>query len=365
MYSLTPGYRVPAIQRGLSPAEVVLTKTNAGAGAAILASAMLQTPPIWAFGAVAGIAGLINIAPGPRSIARWAAVGVRHWRERRTTPGPATSAGTTRTWTLYPHHGTMQDPYLRESFHAAFARALTFAAGQARTAGIQVHVAHFAEVGDFTDHAQTISVHIPNGLLGQPERVLNTIEGEFAALGVLAPVTPGPVPAVTDRSATWAELEDGRYAATARITGWPAETEGDLMPKLLLGQDTGRAGERAADRSLAVLYRPLPAAQSRRSAKWSDAAGAAFTTDKIKQDTNAVSSDTTRDALVQGASLVDVDAYLTVWGDSPEEVTDARWDASLTADRHRISLDWLIGQQQRAHVMTTPHGAPTRKGAIL
>ncbi|MHA4772884.1 hypothetical protein L1085_000015 [Streptomyces sp. MSC1_001] len=34
------------------------------------------------------------------------------------------------------------------------------------------------------------------------------------------------------------------------------------------------------------------------------------------------------------------------------------------ADRHRIQLDWLTGQQHRAHVMTTPHGASTRKGAI-
>ncbi|WP_274919453.1 hypothetical protein [Streptomyces sp. WZ-12] len=365
MYSLSPGYRVPAIQRGLSPAEVVITKVNAGAGAAILASSMLQTPPVWAFGAVAGIAGLINIAPGRRSIARWAAVGVRYWRERRTTADVATSAGTTRTWTLYPHHGTMQDPYLRASFHGAFARALTFAADQSRTAGIQVHVAHYAEAGEYTDHAQTISVHIPKGLIGQPERVLNTIEGEFAALGVLAQVTPGPAPAATGRSATCAELEDGRYAATARITGWPAETAGDLMPKFLLGQDADRTQEPSRDRSFAVLYRPLPPAQSRRSAKWQDAAAGAFTTDKIKQDTHAAASDTTRDALVQGASLVDVDAYLTVWGDSPEEVTDARWDVSLTADRHRICLDWLTGQQQRAHVMTTPHGAPTRKGAIL
>ncbi len=68
---------------------------------------------------------------------------------------------------------------------------------------------------------------------------------------------------------------------------------------------------------------------------------------------------------MQGATLVDVDAYLTVWGDSPETVTDARWQASLTADRHRIRLDWLAGQQHRAHVMTTPHGASTRKGVIL
>ncbi|WP_372412076.1 hypothetical protein [Streptomyces luteireticuli] len=357
MYSLTPGYRVPAIQRGLSPAEAVLTKANAGAGAAILASVMLQPPPLWAFGIVAGIASLVNVAPGHRSVARWATVGVRHWRERRTTPALATSAGTTRTWTLYPHHGTMQDPHVRESFHAAFARALTFAAGQARTAGIQVHVAHHATVGDCTDHEQTVSVHIPKGLVGQPERVLGTIEGEFAALGVLTPATPQPVPAVTGRSATWAALEDGRYAATARITGWPAETGGDLMPKLLLGRD--------ADRSFAVLYRPLPAAQSRRSAKWQAAAGAAFPTDTIKKETNEAASDTVRDALVQGACLVDVDAYLTVWGDSPEEVTDARWNVSLTADRHRISLDWLTGQQQRAHAMTTPHGAPTRKGAVL
>ncbi|MFE7779288.1 hypothetical protein ACFU5O_36590 [Streptomyces sp. NPDC057445] len=362
MYSLTPGYRVPAIQRGLSPAEVVLTKTNAGAGAAILASAMLNPPPAWAFGVIAGIAGLINIAPGRRSIARWVAVGVRHWRER-TTPDLATSAGTTRTWTLYPHHGTMQDPYLRAGFHAAFAKALTFVAGQARTAGIQVHVTHHATVGDYTDHEQTISVHIPKGLIGHPERVISTIESEFAALGVLAPITPEPVPAVTDRASGWAALENGRYAATARITSWPSETDGDLMPKLLLGRSDDP--DRTADRSLAVLYRPLPAGQSRRSAKWQDAAAGAFTTDKIKQDANDAASGTTHDALVQGASLVDVDAYLTVWGDSPEAVTDARWDASLLADRHRISLDWLSGQQVRAHVMTTPHGAPTRKGAIL
>lgn len=68
---------------------------------------------------------------------------------------------------------------------------------------------------------------------------------------------------------------------------------------------------------------------------------------------------------MQGDCLVDIDAYLTVWGDSREAVTDARWDASLIADRHRIRLDWLTGQQQRAHVMTTPHGAATQKGAIL
>ncbi|MFF1401243.1 hypothetical protein ACFVZD_47080, partial [Streptomyces sp. NPDC058287] len=61
MYSLTPGFRFPAIQRGLSPAEVVLTKVNAGAGAALVTSAMVQQPPVWAFGIVAGIAGLINV----------------------------------------------------------------------------------------------------------------------------------------------------------------------------------------------------------------------------------------------------------------------------------------------------------------
>ena len=33
MYSLTPGYRIPAVQRGLSPLETLLTKANAGAGA--------------------------------------------------------------------------------------------------------------------------------------------------------------------------------------------------------------------------------------------------------------------------------------------------------------------------------------------
>ncbi|MGW3744325.1 hypothetical protein ACWD62_27995, partial [Streptomyces sp. NPDC005146] len=139
--------------------------------------------------------------------------------------------------------------------------------------------------------------------------------------------------------------------------GGPEETDGALMPKLLLGHD--------ADRSLAVLYRPLPAGQSRRSAKWQTAAAEAFTTDKIKADAHGLASGATHGALVQGAALVDLDAYLTVWGDSPESVNDARWQTALTADRHRIRLDWLPGQQHRAHVMTTAHGASTRKGTIL
>ncbi|MGW8558136.1 hypothetical protein [Streptomyces tubercidicus] len=360
MYSLSPGYRVPAIQRGLSPTEVLLSKANAVAGAAVLASAMVHQPPAWAFGAVAGVAGLINVAPGRRSIARWATVGVRLWRER-STPTVAASAGSTRTWTLYPHHGTMQDPYTRASFHQAFARALTFTAGQARQAGIQVHVTHHATAGDYTAHTQTVSVHIPRGLVGYPDRVLGSIEAEFAALGVLAPVTPEPVPDVTDRAGGWAAFEDGSHAATARITSWPSETDGDLMPQLLLG----KSDDRTTDRSLSVLYRPLPAAQSRRSARLQSAAAGAFTTDQVKKDSDEAVSGTTHGALVQGDGLVDVDAYLTVWGDSPEAVTDARWDVGLIADRHRIQLDWLTGQQQRAHVMTTPHGAATRKGAIL
>ncbi|MFD0555286.1 hypothetical protein ACFQ0X_43505 [Streptomyces rectiviolaceus] len=359
MYSLTPGYRVPAIQRGLSPTEIVLTKVNAGAGSAILASAMVSPPPVWAFGAVAAGASLLNLAAGRRSIARWATVGLRHWRER-TTP-KLTSEGTTRTWELYPYHGTMQDPHQRIAFHEGFAKALTFTANQARHAGIQVHVTHHATVGDYTTHAQTISVHIPKGLIGSPDRVINTIEGEFAALGMLTPITPDPVPAVADRASGWAELEDGRYAATARITGWPGETGGDLMPQLLLRKDD----DSTADRSLAVLYRPLPVGQSRRSAKWQNAASSAFVTDKVQQDANEIRGGTTHEALVAGACLVDIDAYLTVWADSPETVTGARWDASLVADRHRISLDWLTGQQHRAHIMTTPHGAPTRKGAVL
>ncbi|MFF7242014.1 hypothetical protein [Streptomyces collinus] len=357
MYSLTPGYRIPALQRGLSPAETLLTKINAGAGGVVLASAMLTPPPVWTFGAVGAAAALLNLAPGPRSIARWAAVGYRHLRER-TAPATMTArAGATATWALYPEHGTMQDPQSRAAFHNAFSRALTFTAGQARTAGVQVHVTHHATVGDHTEHAQTISVHVPKGLVGQPTRVLDTLAGEFAALGALTPFAPDPVPAVTERGPGWVALDDGRYAATARITVWPEETGGDLMPRLLLGQDS--------DRSLAVLYRPLPAAQSRRSAKWQTAASEAFTTDKVKAATHEVASSTARDALVQGATLVDLDAYLTVWGDSPETVTDARWQATLTADRHRIHLDWLPGQQHRALVMTTPHGASTQKGAIL
>ncbi|MEU5547541.1 hypothetical protein AB0G85_35125 [Streptomyces sioyaensis] len=365
MYSLTPGFRFPAIQRGLSPAEILLTKTNAGAGAAVLASAMISQPPAWAFGVVAGVAGLINVSPGRRSIARWAAVGVRHWRERRATPDLAKSAGTTRTWTLYPHHGTMQDSYQRASFHEAFSRALTYVAGQSRAAGIQVHVTHHAEVGDVIAHTQTISVHIPKNLIARPERVFATVEREFTALGALAEVTPAPAPALSDSASGWAALEDGRYAATARITGWPAETGGDLMANILLDQHRPPRDRRQKNRSISVLYRPLPITTARLSAKLGKAAAEAFTTDQVKQDMHAQTSGTVHDALVQGATLVDVDAYLTVWGESPEHVTQARDDAQLDADEHRLRLDWLSGQQHRAHVMTTPHGASTRKGAIL
>ncbi|MBQ0855728.1 hypothetical protein J8N05_47090 (plasmid) [Streptomyces sp. BH-SS-21] len=357
MYSLTPGYRIPALQRGLSPVETLLTKATAGAGGAVLMSAMLTPPPLWTFGAVGTTAVLLNFAPGPRSIARWAAVGYRHLRERTTPDAMAAHAGATETWALYPHHGTMQDPQSRAAFHEAFARALTFAGDQARQAGVQVHVTHHSTAREHTTHTQTISVHVPKGLVGHPDRVIGSLEAEFAALGALTPLTPEPVPAVTDRGSGWVALDDGRHATTARITAWPQETGGDLMAKLLLGPGT--------DRSLAVLYRPLPAGQSRRSAKWQRAASEAFTNDKVKADAQDIASGTTHGELVGGATLVDIDAYLTVWADSPEAVTDARWQASLAADRHRIRLDWLSGQQHRAHVMTSPHGVSTRKGAIL
>ncbi|WP_328698560.1 hypothetical protein [Streptomyces sp. NBC_00342] len=357
MYSLTPGYRIPALQRGLSPAETLLTKLNAGAGSAVLMSALLSPPPAWAFGAVGAAAALLNLSPGHRSIGRWAAVGYRHLRERTAPASVVSRTGETATWSLYPGHGTMQDAHQRATFHDAFSRALTFAGGQARASGIQVHVTHHATVGDYAAHTQTISVHVPKGLVGYPARVIDTLENEFATMGELTPVEPDPVPAVLQRGPRWVELEDGRYAATARITGWPEEADGDLMPKLLLGHD--------ADRSLSVLYRPLPAAQSHRSAKWQSAAAGAFTTDKVKLDAHGLASGAVHGALVQGAALVDVDAYLTVWGDSPETVTEARWQTALTADRTRIRLDWLPGQQHRAHVMTTARGASTRKGAIL
>ncbi|MFD5914871.1 hypothetical protein ACFWHL_39795 [Streptomyces massasporeus] len=357
MYSLTPGYRVPALQRGLSPAETMLTKANAGLGSAVLMSAMIAPPPVWTFGVVGAAAALLNVAPGPRSIARWATVGYRHLRERTVPPGVFARPGATATWALYPGHGVMQDAAQREVWHGAFSRALTFAGGQARNAGVQVHVTHHATVDDYTAHTQTISVHVPRGLTGQPARLLDTLAGEFARLGALTPLDPAPLPEVTERGPGWVALDDGRYASTARITAWPDETDGDLMPRLLLGQET--------DRSLAVLYRPLPAGQSRRSAKWQSAASEAFTTDKIKAEAQSLASGATHGALVQGATLVDLDAYLTVWGDSPQAVTDSRWQAVLTADRHRIRLDWLPGQQHRAHVMTTPHGAATQKGAIL
>jgi hypothetical protein len=364
MYSLTPGYRVPALQRGLSPAETLLTKLNAGAGGAILASALLAPPPVWTFGAVGAAAALLNAAPGPRSIARWAAVGYRHLCERTVPRSVVDRPGATTSWAFYQEHGTVQDPVRRVQFHDAFSRALTFAGGQARAAGVQVHITHHATVGDCTTHTQTISVHVPKGLVGQPARILATLEGEFSRLGVRTPVEVEPLPVVAERGAGWVGLEDGRFAATARITGWPDATDGEMMRRLLL--DDGEADRTAgAGRSFAVLYRPLPAAQSRRSARWQSAAAEAWTTDKIKAEALQHASSTAHGALVEGATLVDLDAYMTVWADSPESVTDARWTASLTADRHRIRLDWLTGQQHRAHIMTTPHGASTQKGAIL
>ncbi|MFC7968112.1 hypothetical protein [Streptomyces cinereoruber] len=357
MYSLASGYRLPAVQRGLSPAEIVMTRLTAGAGGAVLASALIEPPPAWTIGAVGAVAALINLSPGPRSIGRWAAVGYRRLRER-TAPASATGRpGTTASWTVYPDHGTMQDPARRQAFHSAFARALAYAGSQARTDGIQVHVTHHATVREYTSHTQTLSVHIPKGLAGDPERILGTLEGEFARIGVLTETDPGPVPEVAGRGSGWIVLEDGRHASTARITSWPTETGDDLMPRLLLGHD--------ADRSLSVLYRPLTARQSHRSALWQTAASAAWTTDKVKRDADQQVTESTHNALVQGATLVDLDAYLTVWGDSPEAVTDARQRAALLTDRHRIGLDWLTGQQHRAHLMTTPHGASTRKGMIL
>ncbi|MFJ4717470.1 hypothetical protein [Streptomyces sp. NPDC088785] len=366
MYSLTPGFRLPGIQRALSPAETVMTKVNAGAGAALMASVSLgQSPPGWAFTAIAGIGGLINFAPGQRSIGRWAAVGARYLRERAATPDLATSQGATMTWTLYPHHGTMQDPYMRERWHVGFARALDYVAAQSRSAGLQVLVTHHAEVGESTAHTQTISVHIPKTVATRPDRALSAIERELSRLGALTEVTPDPAPALCERSTAWVALEDGRYASTARITGWPAETGGDLMANLLLDQHRPLRARQHKNRSLAVLYRPLPRVQARRSAKFGRALGDAANTDAVKQDAHTENSNTVHTALVQGATLVDVDAYLTVWGDSPESVEEARHAAYLDADEHRISLDWLSGQQHRAHVMTSPHAAASRKGAIL
>ncbi|MFE7167184.1 hypothetical protein [Streptomyces sp. NPDC057616] len=345
------------MQRGLSRAETLLTKVNAGLGSAALMSAAITPPPVWTFAAVGATAAVLNLAPGPRSLARWSTIGYRHLRERDVPDSMAAHPGTTASWALYPGHGTMQDPQRRAGFHDAFARALTFAGGQARSAGVQVHVTHHTTARDYTQHTQTITVHVPKGLIAHPDRVIDSLAHEFASLGALTPMEPAPLPAVIERGSAWAGLDDGRFVSTARITGWPEETDGDFMPKLLFGP--------GADRSIAVLYRPLPAGLSRRSAKWQRAASEAFTNDKVKQDTHDIASGTTHGALVQGATLVDLDAYLTVWGDSPASVTEARWQASLTADRHRIRLDWLPGQQHRAHVMTTPHGASTRKGAIL
>ncbi|MFF9691039.1 hypothetical protein [Streptomyces sp. NPDC014623] len=356
MYSLTPGFRIPALQRGLSATEVALTKANGlAAGGVVLSGLAVSAPPLGALGAVGAAALVLNFAPGPRSIARWAAVGYRRVRERTAPEAMTRQPGTTQTWTLYPQHGTMQDAYLRAGWHDAFSRALVFAGNQARAAGIQVHVTHHATVREGTSHHQTISVHIPRGLA--PARVLDTLEHELAMLGDLIPHTPDPPPVVIERGPGWVAMEDGRYASTARITGWPSEAGGDLMPLLLLNQDQ--------DRSLATLYRPLPVAVARRSAKWQTMLGLAATTDQVKTDEHARTSGTTHAVLVDGGTLVDLDAYLTVWGTCPDTVADAQHQAALVTDRHRIRLDWLTGQQHRAHVMTTAHGVSTRKGAIL
>ncbi|MFY1675472.1 hypothetical protein [Streptomyces sp. WMMC905] len=341
-----------------------MTKINSGVGGAAVLAALISPPPVWTFGVVGAVAAVVNLAPGPRSVGRWAVVGYRRVRERAAPASLTGAPGETVTWTLYPDHGAMQDPRARAGFHEAFARALVLVAGQARTAGIQVHVTHDAVVGDGTEHTQTVSVHVPRGVVGRPARVLGTLEAEFARLGRLAVAEPAPVGVVCERGPGWVGLDDGRYASTARVTAWPDTTDGALMSRLLLGQGQG-AGHHASDRSFSVLYRPLPSTQSRRSARLRSAAAEAFTTDQVKQDAHRVAGDTAHDALVQGGVLVDVDAYLTVWGDSPESVTDARWQASLAADVHRVRLDWLTGQQHRAHVMTTPHGASTRKGAVL
>lgn len=365
-YSLTPGYRIPALQRGLSPTEAVLTKLNLGAGGTALLSGLVTPPPAWSFVAVGATAAVLNLSPGPRSVARWASVGLRRWREP-TAPGRMTSqAGTTETWQLYPAHGTMHDPARRVPFHAAVARALTFAGEQARSEGLQIHIGHHATGGRVRQHTQTVTVFIPKGLVARPERVMATLKGEFAALGYLADAEPAPGPEVIERGPGWVALEDGRYACTARITGWPEATDGDLMNDLLLGSEAP-ARERDAwpERSLAVLYRPLNAKASRRSEQIRDALREAFLTDKIRQEREAETSEDRRGALADGATLVDLDAYLTVWGASPEQVAEARSATELLADRSRVRLDWLFGQQHRAHVMTTPQAASTKKGAIL
>ncbi|MGW5531804.1 hypothetical protein [Streptomyces xanthochromogenes] len=367
MYSLSPGFRIPALQRGLSPTESLLTKLNAGVGGAVLMSAAITPPPAWAFGAVGVGAALLNAAPGPRSIARWAGVGYRRLRED-TAPASMTSArgGKSVTWELYPRQGTMHAAHRRVAFHAAIGRALTFASTQARVPGIQIHVTHHAVLGDCTTHTQTVSLHVPKAVSAVPARILGTLEGEFASLGDLIPIEPDPVPSVTDRGPGWVLLDDGRYASTARVTGWPADSDGTLMQEFLLGTDTTLGTDQSVipERAFAVLYRPLTLRTSRRATVLQDAANGAFKTG-IEKEQLAAESSGRRDAMIMGDTLVDLDAYLTVYGHSPEGISAARSQMDLMVDRHRISLDWLAGQQHRAHVMTSAHGASTQKGAVL
>ncbi|MEV6726991.1 hypothetical protein AB0M94_39485 [Streptomyces xanthochromogenes] len=369
MYSLATGFRIPVLQYGLSPTESLLTKINGGALAAAIAAAALSPPPAaWPFGVVGAGAALLNAAPGPRSIARWGAVGYRRLREH-TAPASMTAArGETVTWELYPDHGTMQNPAKRASFHAAVDQALRFVSDQARTAGIQVHVTHHAITGDYTTHTQTVSVHIPKGLVASPARVLETLEDEFAGLGALMRVEPEPIPTVTEQGSGWVALDDDRYASTARITGWPPRDDGTLIRKFLLGDERpprDAARDVVPERSMAVLYRPLTQRRSRWLTRIQEAANGAFTTDPIEKEKIAIESDGRHDAMVAGEVLVDVDAYITVWGHNPDSVSAARWTMTRLADRHRIRLDWLAGQQHRAHVMTSAHAVSTRKGSVL
>ncbi|MFI5987388.1 hypothetical protein ACIBEA_41795 [Streptomyces sp. NPDC051555] len=358
MYSLNPGHRLPALQRGLTNAESAATKAVLGVGGILSASTLITPPPVWSWGVLGAAAAVVGVAPGPRSIARWAAVGYRHLTERGTPDSLTAQAGEVATWALYPEHGTMQDPHRRAEWHAAFGRALAYAGAQARTDGIQILATHHADVTDHTAHTQTLSVFVPHSVGGA--RILDRIEGQLAGLGVLTPVDPEPVPDLVERAPGWVALGDGEYAATARIVGWPDKADGDLMTRLLLG-----AAEDARSRSVSVMYRPLTPAQSRRSAKWGGALTAAILTDGVQKDAAELESESTHGELVQGAVMVDLDAYLTVWGDSPGDVMDARHQAQQLTDRLDLELDWLVGQQHRAHLMTTPHAVTTRKGATL
>ncbi|CAM5667963.1 hypothetical protein [Streptomyces parvulus] len=128
------------------------------------------------------------------------------------------------------------------------------------------------------------------------------------------------------------------------------------MPKLLLGPA-------ADDRSLAVLYRPLPAGQSRRSAKWQSAASEAFTDgSKVKADTHGLANATTHGARLMAPPSSTPTPTSRSGQTAPRPSPMPAGKDPCCSPTGTASASTGSGRQHRAHAMTTPHGASTRKG---